>query len=136
MTQPTLAALAVVPRDGRVILVRRRAPPDAGLWGFPGGRVEWGETVADAACRELMEETSVSARPDRLLTGLDVVVRDDAGRVAFHYYLAAVRCTWLAGTPRAGDDAVETAWVDHAAVLAGHLPMSRDVDSVLCLALA
>ena len=62
---PRLAALAVTLDQGRnhVLLVQRRNPPDAGLWGFPGGHVEAGETALCAAARELAEETGVIATP-------------------------------------------------------------------------
>ncbi|MFX6119029.1 NUDIX domain-containing protein, partial [Acinetobacter baumannii] len=57
--RPIPATIAVVLRDDRVLLVRRANPPDAGRWGFPGGKIERGETIAEAAIRELMEETAV-----------------------------------------------------------------------------
>ncbi|MGV6850187.1 MAG: NUDIX domain-containing protein, partial [Marinibacterium sp.] len=71
MTFPRLGALAVVLRDGHVLLARRANPPDAGLWGFPGGHVEPGETGLAAAVRELAEETGVIARPVDYLTNID-----------------------------------------------------------------
>ena len=71
--RPKLAALAVVVRDAHVLLVRRRNPPDVGLWGYPGGHVEWGETVAEAAMRELHEETALRAEPLGYLTNVDFI---------------------------------------------------------------
>lgn len=82
---PVPAVIAVVIRDGRALLVRRAYPPDAGLWGFPGGKVEYGETVAAAALRELREETAVEAKAEGVLTTLDILDRDEAGRLRHHY---------------------------------------------------
>ncbi|MEN7538812.1 NUDIX domain-containing protein, partial [Aurantiacibacter flavus] len=55
--RPIAATIAVVLREGQVLLVRRANPPDAGRWGFPGGKIETGETIEQAAIRELYEET-------------------------------------------------------------------------------
>lgn len=132
---PRLAALAVLPHDGQVLLVRRRNPPDAGLWGYPGGHVEWGETVAEAAVRELSEETGVRAAAVDWLANLDILVRDDAGQVEHHFLLAAILCRWNSGAPRPMDDADEAAWIPQETVLSRALPMSRDVDRILQLAL-
>lgn len=132
---PRLAALAVVlDGKGHVLLVRRRNPPDAGLWGYPGGHVEAGETVLAAAARELHEETGVLAEPVMLLTGLDAICHDAAGRLEHHFFLAAVLCRYLAGQPGAADDADDAAWLPVADVLEGRLAMSAEVDTVLRLA--
>ena len=109
--QPKLAALAVVIHEGQVLLVRRRNEPDAGLWGFPGGHVDAGETALDAAARELREETGVAAKPERYLTNIDVIQRDETGALRFHFLLAAVLCRYVSGTPLADDDVSEAAWV-------------------------
>lgn len=131
MTRPTLAALAVVLQNDHVLLVRRRAEPDAGLWGYPGGHVEAGETVADAACREAAEETTIRARPRSVLPGLDIILTATADRRAFHFYLVPVLCQFESGTPQASDDAADARWVPVADVLNARLELSADVDTVL-----
>ena len=133
---PRLAALAVVPHRERVLLVRRRNPPDQGLWGYPGGKVEPGEPVAQAAIRELLEETGIRAEAVTQLPGLDIIGRDPAGGVSWHYYLVPVLCRYLSGEPLAADDAEEAAWFPWAEILARAYPMSADVDAVLRAALA
>src|SRR5690349_4859297 len=107
---PVPAVIAVVIREGRVLLVRRANPPDAGLWGFPGGKIEFGETVEAAAIRELLEETGVQGEAQDVLTTLDILVPSDDGGLRQHYILIAVRCRWLSGEPVAGDDALEARW--------------------------
>ena len=128
---PKLAALAVVIRDDHVLLVKRRNQPDAGLWGFPGGHVDFGETALDAAVRELREETGVIARPLRYLTNVDVIVHNDEGSVLFHFLLAAVLCDYLSGEPMADDDVSDAGWRSVSDVLTGQLACSRHVDKVL-----
>jgi len=107
---PRLGAIAVVLRGESVLLVRRGNPPDAGLWGYPGGHVEWGETALEAAARELLEETGVTATPRGYLTNLDIH-RGSEGVVLHHYLLAAVLCDYVDGTPHAADDALEAGWI-------------------------
>lgn len=120
--------------DGRVLLVRRRIEPDAGLWGFPGGHVDLGETALDAAVRELREETGVIARPLRYLTNVDIVVRDDADAITFHFLLAAVLCDYVSGELAAADDVIDAGWRDAADVLAGRVACSKHVDTVIEMA--
>ncbi|CEJ12588.1 Bifunctional NMN adenylyltransferase/Nudix hydrolase [bacterium YEK0313] len=108
--RPTAATIAVVPRDGAVLLVRRANPPDAGRWGFPGGKIETGEALLDAAIRELREETQVEAEAVEVLTAVDAFDHDETGALRQHFILIAVLCRWRAGAPVAGDDALEARW--------------------------
>ena len=133
--RPVLAALAVLVDGDRVLLVRRRNEPDAGLWGYPGGRVEPGETVFAAAERELAEETGVEAEAREFLTLLDVI-RHEAGELAHHFALVAVLCERHAGEPVAATDVSDAAWQPLADVLAGRLETSERVPEVARLALA
>jgi len=131
---PKVAALAVTVRADQVLLVRRKNEPDAGLWGFPGGHVDLGETALSAAARELREETSVIGRPLQYLTNVDVIVRDECGFITFHFLLAAVLCKYISGEPKADDDVSEAAWVAVDDVLFGKLRCSEHVDDVIRLA--
>ncbi|VDC30797.1 NUDIX hydrolase [Pseudogemmobacter humi] len=128
---PRLAVLAVTLHEDHALLVRRRNPPDAGLWGYPGGKVRYGETVAEAAIRELREETGVRGEAMGQLGTLDLILRDDLGAVSHHYYLVAIACRWLAGDPVAADDAAAAAWIPFAEVLDQSLALSEDVDTLL-----
>ncbi len=136
MTQPNtpvLAVLAVVVRNGKVLLVQRGNQPDRGKWGFPGGKVELGETVATAAARELQEETGIDAAPGEVLTVLDFMDRDESGAVRYHYAMVCVRLDWITGEGIAASDAMDVAWstLDD---IAG-LNKSRDVEWLARLAL-
>ena len=108
---PRVGGLAHARRGEKLLLVRRRNPPDAGKWGFPGGAQELGETVAAAAVRELAEETGVKAEPSGVLDVVDFIERDEEGRVRFHYALIAVLLDWRGGEGVAADDVDELRWL-------------------------
>jgi 8-oxo-dGTP diphosphatase len=131
---PVPAVIAVLVHEGQALLVRRANPPDAGLWGFPGGKIDYGETVKAAALRELLEETGVRAQAQEILTTLDILARSGDGALQQHYILIAVRCRWLSGLPLAGDDALEARWFPVSDLRPDRLPMSADVDVIARLA--
>jgi len=117
--RPILGCLAVVRRGDRVLLAQRSVPPSAGKWGFPGGMQELGETAHDCARRELKEETGIEADPVAILTVLDAIRRDDAGRVRAHYTLVCVLLDWREGDGEPIEDALALGWftVDEAETL-------------------
>jgi len=87
---PSYAMVGVgvlVRQDGRVLLTQRRHEPDIGLWTIPGGLVELGEGIREAAKRETREETGLEVELERLLGVVDKIVYDDYGRVRYHYAL-------------------------------------------------
>jgi len=127
---PVPAVIAVVIREDRALLVRRANPPDAGLWGFPGGKIEFGETVREAAIRELLEETGVQAEAQDIITTLDILVRDSSGAMQQHFILIAVRCRWISGEPAAGDDALEAGWFAIAELGGDKIALSADVEAL------
>ncbi len=124
---PRVGVLAVVWRDGSVLLVRRRNPPQAGRWGFPGGRLEPGERLKTAAERELMEETGVRVRAVACLAPFEQIgdpvapppvsesgaaASDSAPPSQDHWVLVPVCCAWEDGEPEAADDVDDAAWFD------------------------
>src|SRR5437588_7423766 len=124
--RPIVAVLAVVLRgdgsDTRALIVQRAQQPNAGRWGFPGGVLELGETVAQGAMRELYEETGIVAEPAGWLDVHDAITRDAEGRVQFHYLLIAVRGIWESGEGEPADDAAAVAWITRADIVAGRYP--------------
>ncbi|MFQ3787375.1 NUDIX hydrolase [Halomonas sp. A29] len=115
-SRPTPAVAAVVVHQGRVLMVRRRRAPNAGMLALPGGRVEPGEPLWETALRELREETGIDTEPGRVLTAIDQFQFDDEGGLSSHFVIVVVSCHWLAGSAVAGDDASEVHWLDAAQV--------------------
>ena len=110
---PVPAVGVVCLRGDEVLLIRRGTPPRLGEWSLPGGRIQPGERAADAALRELREETGIEARLTRLIDVVDGVF-PEAG---LHYVLIDYAADWLAGEPVAGDDADEAAFMAVEAAL-------------------
>jgi ADP-ribose pyrophosphatase YjhB (NUDIX family) len=115
---PMIGVGAVVLRGDHVLLIRRAKPPRRGEWSLPGGLQKLGETIYDAAAREVLEETGVTARPSGIIDVVDLIERDgDAeARVRWHYTLIDVVALWQAGEPRAAADATEARWFSVADV--------------------
>jgi 8-oxo-dGTP diphosphatase len=100
---PCVGALAY-DADGRLLLIRRRNDPGRGLWSVPGGRVEPGESDAEAVVREMAEETGLVVEPGALIG----TVRRGP------YVIADYRCAVVGGLLQPGDDASEARWCDAA----------------------
>ncbi|MGS0646462.1 NUDIX hydrolase [Komagataeibacter melomenusus] len=131
------AVLSIIVRKGRMLLVRRRNPPDQGLWGFPGGRIEHGETCFDAAARELREETGFITHAEGTLTAFDLIDRDSRGQIRFHYLIVAVKCHDNGWTDiHAGDDADAVDWFDLEQVHAHPAAFSPGLPELGALALS
>lgn len=106
-----VAAVGAIAIDaGRILLIRRGHPPSAGLWSLPGGRVEPGESDADAVRREIAEETGLDVDVGRLA---GEVVRPGVGDVAYRIrdYVVTIVGGAASAEPVAGDDADDVAWV-------------------------
>jgi ADP-ribose pyrophosphatase len=111
---PQVAVGAIVFHAQRVLLVRRAKPPAAGEWAIPGGRVDLGETLQQAAQRETLEETGVSVRAHEPVFTFDLIERDPDGAVQFHYVVVDLMADYVKGTPQPGGDAADARWVSPA----------------------
>ncbi len=109
--RPYVGVGIVVFRDESVLLVRRDKPPIRHLGSIPGGAQEIGETVHQAALRELMEETSLEADLIGLIDVVDSITRDQDSRVQFHYTLVDFAAEWRSGEAAAADDVGAVRWV-------------------------
>lgn len=108
--RPILAASVAVFRDDRVLLAERRNPPSAGCFSLPGGLVEVGETLHEAALRELLEETGVSAVIGGFTGHVEVIGHDGEGRVERHFVVASFWGEWIAGEAVAAAETSRVVW--------------------------
>ena len=102
-------------RGDAVLLVKRGREPAAGRWAFPGGSVEPGETMADAAAREVREETGLAVGPPRFVSHHEVIERVGDG-LRWHYVIAVHAAEYERGEPVAADDAADARFVPWAAL--------------------
>ena len=128
---PLVGIGAVILDQGRVVLVKRRLPPLAGEWSIPGGRLETGETLHQGVIREAREETGLTVEPAELLGVYDRLVRDDSGRILYHYVLIDFLCRRLAGELHAGGDADDARWFSQEEV--GKISLVEDTAEVIRL---
>jgi ADP-ribose pyrophosphatase len=127
--RPQVAVGAIVLRDDKVLLVKRGKPPGEGLWAIPGGRMELGETLQEAAEREIREEAGVIIRAKHPVYTFDVVHRDDQGRIRFHYVIVDLLADYISGTPNPSSDARGARWITSQELK--ELPVSATTREVL-----
>jgi 8-oxo-dGTP diphosphatase len=114
---PTVGVVCL--RADQVLLIKRGNPPRQGQWSLPGGRLEWGETTAAGALRELKEETGVAAELLGLVDVVDgVFPARPGGEITRHYVLIDYAARWISGEPVAGDDAAEARFVSRDEAMA------------------
>lgn len=109
--RPYLGVSVAVWRGSEVLLVKRGRAPLAGYWSFPGGGVEIGERLEEAARREVLEETGLEIAVGRQIDYAEIIARDAGGRIERHYVLIVFAARALAGEVRAGDDAAEARFI-------------------------
>src|SRR5581483_11415540 len=107
---PLVGVGSIIIEDERVVLVKRAHPPIQGQWSIPGGVLEVGELVREAAIREAREETGLIIEPGELLGVYDRILRDAERRVQYHYVLIDFLCRALGGELLAASDAAEVRW--------------------------
>ncbi len=129
---PQVGVGVIVWRGDQCLLVRRAKPPRSGQWSIPGGRQRLGETLSEAARREVHEETGVMIEVIDVVTAVDLIERDGAGQVRFHYVLVDVNARWLSGEPRAGSDAEDVLWTRLA--MLSELGMWSETERIIRLA--
>ena len=113
-TQPQVAVGAFVFKNDKVLLVRRANAPSEDLWAIPGGKVRLGESLKEAAEREIKEETGITIRAREPVFTFDHIETDGEDRIRFHYVIVDLSSDYVRGQPRPGDDALEARWISSA----------------------
>ena len=109
-TAPQVGVGAVVFHDGAVLLVQRRNPPCADEWAIPGGKVRLGETLQQAAEREILEETGIHIKAGEPIYAFDLIENDASGQVRWHYAIIDLQAEYIDGEIQAADDASAAGW--------------------------
>ncbi|MGO4998839.1 NUDIX hydrolase [Oceanisphaera sp. W20_SRM_FM3] len=126
--KPKVGVIAIVWQQEQVLLVKRKFAPHAGHWGFPGGKLEWGETMAQGAARELLEETTIHANMDSPFACFDVLENGNDDQLAHHYVMVAVRGHYVSGEAQALDDAEAVGWFSPQAL---PCPLCPDLAAII-----
>ena len=108
---PRAAVGAVVFKDKAVLLVKRKNPPSKDMWALPGGKINFGEQLQDAAEREIFEETGLVVKATKPVFSFDVVEYDSNGNIQFHYVIVDLLAEYVSGNLSAMDDAIDAKWV-------------------------
>ncbi len=125
---PLVGVGAIIIENDRVLLIKRGHAPLLGEWSIPGGVLEVGEMLREAAVREAREETGLVVEPGELLGVFDRVVRED-GRIRYHYVLIDFLCCRISGDPCCGTDADEVRWFTREEVV--QLKLAPDTAEVI-----
>lgn len=112
ISRPILAVSLAVFRGGKVLLATRTKPPAKDVWSLPGGKVEPGETLEEAAVREMQEETGVTADIIAFNRHVEVIRKKEDGSIAHHFVIASFVGRWISGEPAPGPEAGAVMWAD------------------------
>ncbi len=127
--RPALGVSLAVFRAGRVLVAARSKPPFEGAFSLPGGHVEAGETLEQAALRELYEEVAVTARIIGFNRHVETILWENANQLCRHYVIASFVGAWLSGDGRPSPEVGEILWIEPGA-LAG-LPTTPGLCAVV-----
>ena len=109
--QPIIGVGAVIIKDGKILLEKRKNEPGKGKWSIPGGLVELGENVEQTVMREVEEETGLEVEKPEHIDVVDNIIRDESGRVKYHFVIIDYFMRLKGGTLKAASDAEELKWV-------------------------
>ena len=107
---PVVGVGAVVIHDDRVLLIKRGKPPNQHQWAIPGGKVKPGETLQQAAEREIYEETGIKIRAGKSVFTFEHIEHSEDGRLRAHYVVTDLLAEYVSGEIRAQSDAAEAKW--------------------------
>jgi len=126
---PMVAVHPIIFRDEQIVLAKRTKEPSKGKWSLPGGRIELGETVYEAAKREVLEECSIEIDIERLFDIGESIISDTEGRISYHFVLIYLLARYNNGDIKAGSDEADIGWFTICE--ATQLDMHRQLRSIL-----
>jgi len=109
--RPLVGVGAIILRRNRILMAQRGKEPLKGWWSLPGGALETGESLKDAVCREVLEETGLEVRSLGVFEIFERIMRDAADVPEYHYVLIDFMCRITGGNMRPGDDVCRVEWV-------------------------
>jgi mutator protein MutT len=109
---PLVGVGVLIIENRKILLVKRGNEPNKGLWSIPGGLIKLGESPEEAAIRELKEETGLNAIIEKLLGVFNIIIKDNDGRIKYHYVIIDYIGKLIGGELKPGDDVLDAKWFD------------------------
>jgi len=130
---PQVAVGVIVFKEGKILLVKRFKDPQKETWAIPGGSVNLGETLQEAAEREIKEETGIKVKAKKPIHTFDLIERDEKGKIRFHYVVIDLEADYVSGRLKPADDALDAGWfspedLDNLAVTEGTRNLLRRLE--------
>ncbi len=110
---PLVGVGTVTIKEGKILLIKRAFDPGAGKWSIPGGLVEIGEKLSEAAIRETEEETGITVEVLELINVFDMIDRDESGKIKFHFVLVDFLSKPIGGETRLSAEVQDIKWVNY-----------------------
>lgn len=108
--RPLLGVGAVIVKNGKILLVKRRYDPKANQWTLPGGLVELGEEVRQAVIREIREECGIEIEPTKIIDVVDFIEKDEEEKIRYHYVLIDFEAAYKRGELMPSSDVLNVKW--------------------------
>ena len=108
---PRVGVGIVLVNGDKVLLIRRGHEPAKGEWSVPGGLVNLGETIEQAAARELMEECGIKAEFHKQIDIFEYIEQTQDNNIKYHFVVIELLASYIGGHVKASSDAIEARWI-------------------------